>query len=303
MKTKMRMSLLAAAILVTTPIGAVAEGYWDHGAVSVLPSQSVAAAAAFHRYMQEAATLDGRFADGKAVAEGVKRGAAYDPVQMQEGMVLYAAYVALRNEQFVASVRDLEARLGRSGALQALSSDPAVAITLPGADEAAGEVAAALKAEGEALRASGQSVKQAAYDLQHQPWSLAFVPNPQTRLAEAKALGTAARPSEDDAPRLAVISAAYGRERNGGTAHPTAGAVPRRGLALAALLALGEPMDGAQAKGLLKEARSATCLRMAKLNFHQCLSVAGPQYEDVYCLGQHALIDTGQCVAAAAAGG
>ena len=302
MKTKMRMSLLAAAILVTTPIGAVAEGYWEHGAVSVLPNQSVAAAAAFHRYMQEAATLDGRFSDGKAVAEGVKRGAAYDPVQMQEGMVLYAAYVALRNEQFVASVRDLDTRLGRSAALQTLTADPAVAASLPGGREAATEVAAALKSEGEALRASGQSVKKAAYDLQHQPWSLAFVPNPQGRLAEAKALGAAARPSDDDAPRLATVSAAYGRVKAGETSAPPAGAVARRGLALAALLALGEPVDGSQAKGLLKEARSATCLRMAKLNFHQCLSVAGPQYEDVYCLGQHALIDTGQCVAAAASG-
>ena len=39
---------------------------------------------------------------------------------------------------------------------------------------------------------------------------------------------------------------------------------------------------------------------MAKLNLFQCLSVAGPEYEDVFCLGQHAVLDTGQCVAGAA---
>ena len=35
---------------------------------------------------------------------------------------------------------------------------------------------------------------------------------------------------------------------------------------------------------------------MARLNLYQCLSVAGPNYEDVFCLGRHAMMDTGQCV-------
>jgi hypothetical protein len=38
------------------------------------------------------------------------------------------------------------------------------------------------------------------------------------------------------------------------------------------------------------------CLKMAKLNLYQCLASAGPHYEDIYCLGQHAMIDPGQCV-------
>ena len=42
---------------------------------------------------------------------------------------------------------------------------------------------------------------------------------------------------------------------------------------------------------------------MAKLDLYQCMAVAGPQYEDIYCLGQHALADTGQCVDQAAHGG
>jgi hypothetical protein len=38
------------------------------------------------------------------------------------------------------------------------------------------------------------------------------------------------------------------------------------------------------------------CLRMAKLNLYQCLASAGPHYEDIYCLGQHAMMETAQCV-------
>ncbi len=51
---------------------------------------------------------------------------------------------------------------------------------------------------------------------------------------------------------------------------------------------------------VVSESISADCLKMAKLNLFQCLSVAGPEYEDVYCLGQHAVLDTGQCVAGGA---
>lgn len=41
-------------------------------------------------------------------------------------------------------------------------------------------------------------------------------------------------------------------------------------------------------------------LKMAKLNLYQCLASAGPQYDDVCCLGEHALKDTGYCVMSAA---
>ena len=50
----------------------------------------------------------------------------------------------------------------------------------------------------------------------------------------------------------------------------------------------------------MSDPRSGSCLRMAKLNLYQCLASAGPQYEDIFCLGQHAMYDPGQCVAEAA---
>ncbi len=74
-------------------------------------------------------------------------------------------------------------------------------------------------------------------------------------------------------------------------------------LALAALSILDgtEGADEARLEPVVSERVTAECLKMAKLNLFQCLSVAGPEYEDVYCLGQHAVLDTGQCVAGAAA--
>jgi hypothetical protein len=72
-------------------------------------------------------------------------------------------------------------------------------------------------------------------------------------------------------------------------------------MALAALAKLGEAGDrDMEALGpILTEYYSSDCLHMAKLNLYQCMAVAAPHYENVFCLGQHAMTDTGQCVASA----
>ena len=56
-----------------------------------------------------------------------------------------------------------------------------------------------------------------------------------------------------------------------------------------------------EGRALLHDARDGMCLRMAKLNFHQCLAASGTQYEDIYCLGVHAMAETGRCVVDATA--
>ena len=75
-----------------------------------------------------------------------------------------------------------------------------------------------------------------------------------------------------------------------------------RSLAVAALAALGYADDNsiAQVTPILSDPASATCLNMSKLNLYQCLAVARPHYEDVFCLGQHAMMDTGRCMIKAA---
>ena len=71
-----------------------------------------------------------------------------------------------------------------------------------------------------------------------------------------------------------------------------------RGLAVAAVAILGEGGEN-RADALMQmisEQDGPTCLGMSKLNLYQCLAVAKPYYEDVFCLGQHVLMDTGQCL-------
>jgi hypothetical protein len=77
-----------------------------------------------------------------------------------------------------------------------------------------------------------------------------------------------------------------------------------RGLALAALAIMGRTGDDKEAafEALLHDASSVDCLKMAKMNLNQCLAVAGPHYEDLYCTGRHAVSDTAKCLTAAADG-
>ena len=73
-------------------------------------------------------------------------------------------------------------------------------------------------------------------------------------------------------------------------------------LQLAAIAALGEANNEALDRllALTTDGDATDCLSAAKRNFHQCLAVAKPNYEDVFCTGQHALMDTGSCMAKAA---
>ena len=296
-----KVAAVAAVALLAAPLAAGAEGGWEMGSVAVMPTATAGSAAVFHRYVSDVSGLNGEFRNAAGVAEAVKRAAAYDPQQMQQGMVVFAAFTALQEPTFVASIKEMETRYGRDQVLGLLDRDPTGIINLPGAPQAGAMAEAALKAEGEAVLASGRSVKQASYDLQRQPWSKAAVPNAPRRLAEAKALARVAQPSDADAALL--IKAVNTPPGRGQGWDARISPVVANGLALAARLALGETADTPQALALLNDGRSAGCLRMAKLNYHMCLSVAGPNYEDVYCVGQHALLDTGTCVVKAAEGG
>jgi hypothetical protein len=75
-------------------------------------------------------------------------------------------------------------------------------------------------------------------------------------------------------------------------------------MALAGFAAVGEAGDAAYSRltYLTSERDTQYCLSMAKLNLNQCLAVAKPHYEDIFCIGQHILMDTGQCLAVAGGG-
>src|SRR6185312_11357340 len=219
-------------------------------------------------------------------------------------IVAYAALIALRNPDFVAGVRAIQNPAFADG----LSDHPDRVLQVRGAGAAAADVAGVLKAQGESLIAAGKAVTKAAYDIQAQSWSKSPVADPKGVLDGAKTsaeeMRVATVPSKEKLlDSLVAAPPSSAQQAADAAAAPAPDVV--RGLALASLAILGRTGDGmeAQYEALLGDPSSAQCLKMAKLNLNQCLAVAGPNYEDAYCAGRHAVADTGQCVTAAAGNG
>ena len=310
-----RMGLIAVAVAGIAGVAAIAttastrpkpavEAAPAPPAVS-LSSAVIESAAAYATYMQKAGAMPTNFKSGADVAQSLRFGDGYDPQQLLRGEIAYGAVAALQDPAFIAGVRIYAADpTSRQQMTQAILRDPAYVVALKGSDSAAGLVMAALMAQGQKLVDTGGAVKQSAYDIQHQAWSKELVPNREQRLVDAKATSASSlTSSSEDVTRLQ--QAAIGATPLGLTGSPTPPPytpVVVRGMAVAALAVLGQAGDenAELMTPLFSEPSSASCLNMAKLNLYQCLAVSKPHYEDVFCLGQHVLMDTGQCVTIAA---
>jgi len=265
----------------------------------VLGHRVTDAASAYETYIRRATAIDSHFGDPAAVQKAVKAGADYQPQQLQEGIIAYAALLALRDESFVQSVKAIR----DPTFADRLLASPQTVLGVRGADDAASDVAGALRAQGAALVAAGKAITQAAYDVQTQGWSKTPVADPKGVLADAK--DAASQPRAASIPaKERLLASLVSAPQTSASPTPTGAPDVVRGLALAALAILGRTGDDKEAtlEALLHDTSSADCLKMAKLNLNQCLSVAGPHYEDVYCTGRHAVGETAQCVSAAANG-
>jgi len=265
----------------------------------VLATSVVESAAAYAAYMERAGAIRPDYVNGQGVAQALKIGQGYEAKQLQQGMVGYAAMVALRDPAFVNQLRVYAADPRMREAIAAnLLADPNYVAAIPGVDSAAGLVVGALNAQGQRVNAAGKAVKQSAYDIQHQKWSLATVANREARLIQAKTDSTTPM-VVTDADRSRVISIPTGQAGFQGASIPGPYTPSvAKGLALAALAVLGKAGEESvgQLSFLLVNKQDGFCFNMSKLNLYQCLSVAKPHYEDVFCLGQHVLLDTAQCV-------
>lgn len=298
-RTGLRITSCAAALAAVFSVSLASAGQYDEPVT--LPREVVTAAAAFQSYMERAASISSGFRSPDSVYEGLKTGVGYEQAQFQTGMIGYGAIVALQDDRFTDTLDRISHRPDERDALvQRLLADPNQVMALDGAQGAARRVRLAFQRRADAVQSTGRAVKQSAYDVQHQAWSKARVANPQKRLAEVKAI-SATRQAFTDGEEGRLVRSLIDQNRMSDSAEaPTP--VMVRSLALAAMAELGQARsrDMPRLQVLLTERSSADCLRWSKLNLYQCMAVAGPHYEDIFCLGQHALIDTGQCVAKAA---
>jgi hypothetical protein len=151
-------------------------------------------------------------------------------------------------------------------------------------------------------------VKQAAYDIQRQAWSRSEVADLRGRLGRVEGEAEAEMSPASDRLAAAEQAIAAASPQSEASATSPDDAVPApphaplidHALQLAAIAALGEATDAnlnTLADTVVSDQDSQRCLATAKRNLHQCLAVAKPNYEDIFCMGQHALRDTGACLA------
>lgn len=270
-----------------------------------LPAKALEDAAAYKRFVTEAEAVNAKFKDGNEVRKALKTGASYEIRQLQSGEVAYAALVALQDQRFVASVRAVADRMGPDALADRLLNDPDAVMEVAGADGAAAHATAVLSGHGRHVYDTGAEVKQAAYTIQHQAWSRSTVSDRPQRLAQVKTLsGTRSIGTAAEMKRLMTVLGQGDAARPTEAAYerPSASPIVTHGVALAALAVLGRAQnaDEGQMQTLMSDKTNTDCLNLAKLNLYQCLAVAGPRYEDVFCLGEHGLKETGTCLSKAA---
>jgi len=317
--TRTRAALTAIAVVVATVLASCSTPPPAPPTVAAPPapppitlsSTIVERASAFRGYMQRVGAINAHFENGEQIQSSLKIAVAYEPKRFLSGATSYAAVLALQDPAYVAAVRSFAVDpTQRQQVINQLIADPAYAVGFKGSDTAAARIIDTLNADGLKVYTGGKAVKQAAYDVQHSAWSKATVLDRDGRLAYAKTMS--ATPGLADSADVALLQQAWSNP-----APPplvlapdaVAPAAPRsapppykplviRGLAVAALAALGAAGDNnlATIDAVMAEPASAMCLNMAKLNLYQCLAVSKPHYEDVFCLGQHIMIDTGMCV-------
>ncbi len=272
-----------------------------------LSTPALQAATAFRAYERKAAQISPKFTTGSGVEDSLAIGSAYEPQALSRGAIAYAALVALQDPTFVHAFRVYAPYPDQAKALAArIVADPRYAAAFAGAPSAAGLIVATLASEVGKLQTTGAAVKQSAYSVQHSAWSKSRVIDPLARLSKTKSLSTALMtPAPEDMedlklaeggapdPRAAQAMPVHGQAVEGPYAP-----VVQRGLAVAALASMGVAgdSDDASVETLLNEPEDGACLNMSKLNLYQCLAVAGPWYEDIFCLGEHALGETAQCI-------
>jgi hypothetical protein len=259
-------------------------------------------ASAYASYMRKASAISPTFTNGPSVGDALRLGAHSEQHQLQQGVVAYAAIVALQDPTFVKAVREFASHPSQRETVAGyILANPNYVMTLVGHETAAGLIVATLGDQAAHLKTIGDKVKQESLDIQlKSSWSKKAVPGPDQRLRDIKQLSASPITGDDDLKaQLAQASTGAGpMPLAGSPVAPPYNQAVVRGMALAALAILGKAGDGNMdyVMPLLVNDGDGYCFNMSKLNLYQCLSVARPYYEDIYCLGLHALDDTADCV-------
>jgi len=235
----------------------------------------------------------------------------------------YSSLIAEQHPQFLDDVRDVADYYGRDAAIAALANDPAYAGAFRYADQASEAVLEAIDEDSSQIRDLGEQYRESAYGLQNERWANAISRDRQNRLAALRAADDISAPLVGDMFTTSFIS-----ETDIGAASSLFADTPARPslpsstpnlsldtnipyepdrvrvgriLSIAALRAIGDDSTYSEAsiQVLLADPLAQRCISWARINLAQCVAAAHFEYEDSFCIAQHALIEVSNCLEAA----
>ena len=276
-------------------------------------------AADYIRYREDVAVIEATpFTKAEVTREAHRRLAAHDAKGLSSGWVAYAALVAADTPSFRKALEDELDDKGRDALFAQMAQDPGHVRRLAGATEASDRVLAMAAADVSRVLALGEVFKAQAYAMQKTKWGVVKLAPAPSRLDDADAYargrGQAAAPTLPAStekgvtqPMLASADQAWspewGKSASSRMNGDNAEVIMLRVLNLAARYSAGG-MNGQFVEAYAKNDRANNCLSMASLTLRQCIAATRAPYEEAFCLGEHALIDVGQCVGwVAGAGG
>jgi hypothetical protein len=277
--------------------------------------------AGFHRTLGE--IREREITSGAVLDQSMDELAVYMARQrLVRAWLAYSSLIAEQHPQFLDDVRDVADYYGRDAAIAALANDPAYAGAFRYADQASESVIEAIEEDSEEIAEIGQQFRLAAYDLQGERWANAVARDRQNRLAALRAADSIAAPLATD-----MFSTQFVSETDMGSASSMFAPAARpslpastpdlsldpdvpyepdrvrvgRILSIAALRAIGDDNRFTEdsLQSLLADPLAQRCIEWARVNLAQCVAAAHFEYEDSFCIAQHALLDVSQCLEAA----
>ncbi|MBL8550135.1 MAG: hypothetical protein JNJ73_09115 [Hyphomonadaceae bacterium] len=290
-----KAALIALLALAASACAGASSGSGTSAPVAAASGSSdpvIEAAEAYAAYRADVAALrQAELGSMRDLEAALERAARHNRVSLQRGWIAYGALHASQSRTFRDGVVRAARRLGRETVLTALErggADPVDArgerdalglIYASGASDVAAAETAALNLEGQASAASS--------------WPN---PSPSARAARLRRLGAASFAGRPELRPFTLDTPLRGRPM---PVAPAREAIARRMTALAAMRILeAEP---ARMQRVLDDAQTQTCLRMANLQFYQCVSVTHTPDEAAYCLSRHALREVSGCMSFAPA--
>lgn len=234
----------------------------------------------------------------------------YRPDDLAEGWTAFAALNAASNEAFRDGVIDMAARKGRHAIIADLLSSPTLAASFSGAGDAQAGVLNLASRERARLYGAGERFKGFSYALQDERWAQRSIPDAGGRADTLKAVASRTVAVSDD---MVAKTQLYAQETvtqtrafaslsadipASGRSLSVGGGQMDKVLTLAALEALGATDELAEGdlEHLASYKAGSRCVYTVQLNMYQCVAAAKFQYEEAFCVSEHALKEMGDCL-------